>query len=160
MFAMGSLLTEGEHLYLDRSADWRTALRLILDAAREEEDRTDAAAVVLRDLPDGDAELHDVLLGEGFARVPVFDTWTRPVDFATDEEFLAGLSKKARYHQRTHVLAWEDAYKIEVVTGDSEAARQLPADERDELKRTLLPLLGRSYRLEITTVLLWTRLAV
>jgi SAM-dependent methyltransferase len=34
----------------------------------------------------------------------------------------------------------------------------LPPDEREELKRELLPLLAESYRLEISTVLLWTRL--
>src|SRR6185436_3208218 len=28
MVAMGSLVTEGDHLYLDRAADWRAALRL------------------------------------------------------------------------------------------------------------------------------------
>jgi hypothetical protein len=33
----------------------------------------------------------------------------------------------------------------------------LPAPERDELRRELLPLLADAYRLEISTVLLWTR---
>ena len=33
----------------------------------------------------------------------------------------------------------------------------LARDEREELKRALVPLLGPSYRLEITTVLHWTR---
>jgi SAM-dependent methyltransferase len=35
----------------------------------------------------------------------------------------------------------------------------LPRGEREELRRALLPLLGPSYRLEITTVLHWTRRA-
>jgi SAM-dependent methyltransferase len=35
----------------------------------------------------------------------------------------------------------------------------LPARERDELKRELLPLLSETYRLEVSTVLLWTRLS-
>src|SRR6185312_2840224 len=121
MVAMGSLLTEGDHLYLDRQADWRTALRMILASARAEEDAAGAAGVVLRDLPDGDAELHEVLLGEGFARVPVLDTWTRPIDFAGDAGFLAGLPKQARYHQRTKVLAWEDRYRVDVYAGGAAA---------------------------------------
>src|SRR5205085_5895032 len=62
MVTMGSLLTEGNHLYLDRSADWRGALRLILAAARDEEDRVEASSVILRDLPEGDPELHDFLV--------------------------------------------------------------------------------------------------
>ena len=108
MVAMGSLLSEGDHLYLDRSRDWRSALRLILRAARVEEDGAGAAAVVLRDLPDGDQELHDVLVAEGFIRIPVYDTWVRDIDFTDDNGFLAGLSRKARYHQRVNVLAWEE----------------------------------------------------
>jgi ubiquinone/menaquinone biosynthesis C-methylase UbiE len=39
------------------------------------------------------------------------------------------------------------------------AAASLPPDERNELKRSVLALLEPSYRLEITTVLHWTRCA-
>ena len=55
-----------------------------------------ASAVVLRDLPDGDEELHDFLIGEGLLRIPVADSWVRDVDFATDDEFLAGLARRHR----------------------------------------------------------------
>jgi 7-keto-8-aminopelargonate synthetase-like enzyme len=131
MVGMGSLLTEGSHLYLDRSRDWRAALRLILQATRAEEDAAGAAAVVLRDLPDGDDELHTFLLGEGLLRIPVWDTWIRELDFADDEAFLAGLTRKQRYHQRTNVLAWEPVFRVEVLEGGSPAAAALPALRRD-----------------------------
>jgi 7-keto-8-aminopelargonate synthetase-like enzyme len=133
MVAMGSLLTEGNHLWLDRAGDWRGALRLVLAAARDEEDRVDAAAVVLRDLPDGDPELHEFLVSEGFLRVPVYDTWVREVDFADDAAFLAGLAKKHRYHQRVNVLAWESRYDVRVIAGGSPEAAALTAHERDAL---------------------------
>lgn len=115
VLGMGSLLSEGDHLWLDRSADWRSALRLLLDAARTEEDRVGASAVVLRDLPDGDDELHELLVAEGFLRIPVYDTWVRELDFADDAAFLAGLTRKQRYHQRRNVLAWEGAFRVEVL---------------------------------------------
>jgi hypothetical protein len=149
MVGMGSLLTEGDHLYLDRTADWRSALRLILAAARSEEDRAGAAAVVLRDLPDGDAELHEVLLGEGFARVPIFDTWTRPIDFTTDDDFLAGLSKKSRYHQRTNVLAWEGQYRVEAYAGGSAEAAALSPAQRDHLYRLYRDVHARNLELNV-----------
>ena len=149
MVAMGSLLSEGDHLYLDRTADWRSALKLILAAARTEEDRAGAAAVVLRDLPDGDAELHEVLLGEGFARVPVFDTWTRPIDFASDEEFLAGLPKKSRYHQRTNVLAWEERYRVATYPGGSAEAAALTGAQRDHLYRLYRHVHARNLELNV-----------
>jgi 7-keto-8-aminopelargonate synthetase-like enzyme len=133
MVGMGSLLTEGDHLYLDRTRDWRTALRLILQTARREEDAAGAAGVVLRDLPDGDEELHTFLLGEGLLRMPVADSWVREHGCGTDEEFLAGLKRKHRYHQRTHVLAREPEFDVEVLAGGSPAATALPALHRDIL---------------------------
>ena len=149
MVAMGSLLSEGDHLYLDRTADWRSAVKLILAAARTEEDKVGAAAVVLRDLPDGDAELHDVLLGEGFVRVPVFDTWTRPIDFGSDDEFLAGLPKKARYHQRTNVLAWEGQYRVATYAGGSAEAAAFSGAQRDHLYRLYRDVHARNLELNV-----------
>jgi hypothetical protein len=149
MVAMGSLLTEGDHLYLDRSRDWRGALRLILQAARAEEDAAGAAAVVLRDLPDGDEELHAFLLGEGLIRIPVWDTWVREIDFADDEEFLAQLSSKHRAHQRRNVLPWEAAFRVHVVRGGSEDARALTRGQRDALYGMYRAVHARSYDLNV-----------
>jgi 7-keto-8-aminopelargonate synthetase-like enzyme len=149
MVAAGSLLTEGDHLYLDRSRDWRTALRMILQAARAEEDAVGAAAVVLRDLPDGDEELHTFLLGEGLLRIPIWDTWVRDVDFADDEEFLAGLTRKQRYHQRTAVLAWEPEFRVEVLDGGSPAAASVPTTVRDQLYAMYRAVHARSFDLNV-----------
>jgi hypothetical protein len=146
---MGSLLTEGDHLYLDRSRDWRTALRLILQAARIEEDAAGAAAVVLRDLPEGDDELHTFLLGEGLLRIPVADSWVREVGFADDEEFLAGLTRKYRYHQRTRVLAREPEFDVEVLAGGSPAARALPAMVRDAMYERYRAVHARAFDLNV-----------
>lgn len=133
MIGMGSLLTQGDHLWLDRSADWRGALRHLLQAAREVEDATGAAGVVLRDLPDGDDELHTFLLGEGFLRIPMWNTWVRDVDFIDDEGFLAGLDRKKRQHQRRVVLPWEGRYQVEVLEGGTEEAAAVSSAARDHL---------------------------
>ncbi|MGZ4605193.1 MAG: aminotransferase class I/II-fold pyridoxal phosphate-dependent enzyme [Blastococcus sp.] len=148
MVAMGTLLTEGEHLYLDRSRDWRTALRMILQAARAEEDAAGAAAVVLRDLPD-DGELHAFLLGEGLLRIPLSDSWVREIDFADDPAFLAGLHRKRRYHQRTAVLGWESAYRVEVIAGGSPGAVALGEAERDGLHRMYRAVHARALALNV-----------
>jgi 7-keto-8-aminopelargonate synthetase-like enzyme len=149
MVAMGCLVTEGNHLYLDRTGDWRAALRLILAAAREEEDRAGGSAVVLRDLPDGDDELRDFLIAEGFLRIPIRLTWVRRMDFVSDGEFLAGLTKKARYHQRTRVLNWEPRYDVTVVWGGSAAARALTDTDRAELYRLYRNVHARSLELNV-----------
>lgn len=132
MVGMGTLLTEGDHLYLDRTADWHAALRLILEAARAVEDTAEAAAVVLRDLA-LDSEMHQFLTGEGFVRVPAPTAWNRKLDFSDDEEFLASLKKKHRYHQRTQVLAWEDRYKVDVIQSGPQAQHGLTREDLDHL---------------------------
>jgi 7-keto-8-aminopelargonate synthetase-like enzyme len=149
MVGMGSLLTEGDHLYLDRSRDWRTALRIILQAARAEEDAVGAAAVVLRDLPDGDEELHTFLLGEGLLRIPVADSWVREDGVGDDEAFLAGLTRKHRYHQRTRVLAWEPAFTVQVVPGGSPAAAALTAEQGDVLHGLYRAVHARAFDLNV-----------
>jgi len=149
MVGTGSLLTEGDHLYLDRTRDWRTAVRLVLQAARAEEDAAGAAGVVLRDLPDGDDELHTFLLGEGLMRIPVGDSWVRDGGFTTDDVFLAGLHRKHRYHQRTRVLAWEPAFDVEVLTGGSAPASALPAAHRDVLYDRYRAVHARAFDLNV-----------
>jgi 7-keto-8-aminopelargonate synthetase-like enzyme len=148
MVGLGSLLTEGDHLYLDRSRDWKSALRLILRTARREEDAAGAAAVVLRDLPDGDDELHTFLLGEGLMRIPVADSWVRDGG-ASDQEFLAGLTRKHRYHQRTRVLAREPEFDVEVLAGSSAAATALPALHRDVLYDRYRAVHARAFDLNV-----------
>jgi hypothetical protein len=149
MVGMGSLLTEGDHLYLDRSRDWRTALRLILQTARREEDAAGAAAVVLRDLPDGDDELHTFLLGEGLLRIPVADSWVRDRAAASDQEFLAALTRKHRYHQRTRVLAREPEFDVEVLAGGGATATALPAVHRDVLYDRYRAVHARAFDLNV-----------
>ncbi|GAA3185074.1 hypothetical protein GCM10010531_44110 [Blastococcus jejuensis] len=149
MVAMGSLLSEGEHLYLDRSRDWRGALRLILQAARVEEDAIGAAGVVLRDLPDGDDELHTFLLGEGLLRIPVLDTWVRDVDFVDDEGFLAQLNAKKRLHQRQNVLAWEPRFRVEVLEGGTASAAAVPEARREALYQLYRNVHARALELNV-----------
>src|SRR6202012_5565805 len=49
-FAMGSLLTEGDHLFVDGNADWRAALDLLLAQVSADADAVGAGTIVLRDL--------------------------------------------------------------------------------------------------------------
>ncbi len=115
--AMGSLLTEGDHLYLDRSADWRGAMRLLLAAVAQEQGRAGAGLTVLRDLA-ADPELDDFLLEMGYARFPVAESLVLDLDWDTEDAWYERLSHYARKHQRHKVRPWNDAYEVEVLAGD------------------------------------------
>ena len=114
-FAMGSLLTEGEHLYIDRDRDWQTALDLMLDGVVREQEAHGSSTLVLRDFPEGDAELEEVLRDQGLVKLPILDGHTLDMDFTDDEDFVARLSRKARKHMRSEVLPRESWYEVEVL---------------------------------------------
>jgi ubiquinone/menaquinone biosynthesis C-methylase UbiE len=74
-----------------------------------------------------------------------------PLDAFADEPF-APLAEET--FVRTESLSAAEVVDLYATVS---AVAALPAPERKELKRQLMPLLGETYRLEITTVLFWTR---
>ncbi len=123
-FGMGSLLSEGDHLYLDRRGPWREALDLTLEAVGEHAHSSLAGTIVLRDLPAGDEELSLHLRARGFAEMSMPPSFVVDPVPATDGEWLGGLSWKARAHQRREVLPWDRAFEVEILR----SGRRIPSD--------------------------------
>jgi hypothetical protein len=114
-FGMGSLLTEGDHLYLDGNADWRGALDLLLEAVSEHAALAGAGTIVLRDLHAADLSLAEALRERGYMKLSLPESFVlEPVD-TDDDTWMAGLSSKARVHQRRDVLPWDGAYDVEIL---------------------------------------------
>lgn len=113
--AMGSLLTEGQHLYLDRSRDWQAALTLLLSEVERERERCDAAMVALRDLDPADEALGAFLLARGYARFLMPESAWMTLGVPDEAAHRAGLSLNARKHQRKKVMPFDDHYTVEVV---------------------------------------------
>jgi hypothetical protein len=126
--AMGSLLTEGDHLYIDRGGDWRAALDLLLAGVAQEASRADAGSIVLRDLADGDADLDEALRERGFVAVAMPESFAIEELPADDATWLAALSPKARVHQRRDVLPWDETFSVEVLR----AGGRVPTDAEVE----------------------------
>jgi hypothetical protein len=119
-FGMGSLLTEGDHLYLDGNADWKGALDLLLAQVSRDADEAGAGTIVLRDLHAADRSLAQALRERGYAKLSMPDSYVlEPVE-ADDEAWLAGLSVKSRAHQRKDVLPYDDTFEVEVVSAPRE----------------------------------------
>jgi 7-keto-8-aminopelargonate synthetase-like enzyme len=114
-FAMGSLLTEGDHLYLDRSADWRGALRMLLEAISEDAEQAGAGTLVLRDLAAGDLELGHALHEHGYVKLPMPDSLIIDTVVLDDDQWLDGLSSRSRVHQRREVLPFDDTFGVEIL---------------------------------------------
>ncbi len=112
-FALGSLLTEGDHLYLDRSLDWRGALDLLIAAIDADATQAGARTVMIRDIAASDRELGAALHDRGFVRVALPDSYVISPLAADDATWLGGLSSRARAHQRREVLAREHLFEVE-----------------------------------------------
>src|SRR4051795_10554984 len=112
-FGMGSLLTEGDHLYLDRNADWKAALDLLMAAVAEDARAAGAGTIVLRALHAADVELAQAIRERGYVKTSLPQSLVyEPVD-GGDEPWMDKLSSKARVHQRKSVLPFDDAYAVE-----------------------------------------------
>jgi len=115
VLAMGSLLTEGNHLHLDRSADWRGALTLLLSAVDAVADERDIHQLVIRDLPSDDPEIRAFLQDQGFLALPLANTMVLQVDWKSIDDHLATLKYSHRRTLRKEVLHLENAYALEVL---------------------------------------------
>jgi 7-keto-8-aminopelargonate synthetase-like enzyme len=123
ILAMGCLLTEGEHLWLDRSRDWRAALALLVTAVQAERDACEAAALVVRDVAAGDRELAAALGEAGFFRVELPESLEVAIAWHDRDEFLARLSRRERRFQREQVEPFADAWDVERIVAGGRTLR-------------------------------------
>ena len=114
VLAMGSPLTEGDHLYLDRAGAWRDALALLAADVSERAETAGARLVALRDLP-FDAELAPVLQELGFTSVPAPTSMVVEVDWTSRDAYHARLSKRARRFQREQVEPHADSFEVAIL---------------------------------------------
>ncbi|WP_211281309.1 aminotransferase class I/II-fold pyridoxal phosphate-dependent enzyme [Mycobacterium angelicum] len=136
-FAMGSLLTEGDHLYLDRSANWRGALGLLLAAVAEHAGAAGAGTIVLRDLDAADLELAAAIRAAGYVRTSLPESLVCESVADSDEAWLAGLKQKQRWHQRRRVLPFDDTYEVEFLRRGSREVSDAELDHFYELYRAV-----------------------
>lgn len=141
---MGSQLTEGEHLYLDRSGDWRAAMELLLKEVSRRRTLIGANNLILRDLPSGDPEMDDFLLDQGFSKFDMPEASTIRVAWKSEEEYLTQLPLKSRKHVRREVLRHDTEFKIELIRSGE---RELSEAELDHLYRLYLNIKERSLKL-------------
>ena len=115
-FGMGSPLTEGHHLYLDRAGPWQEALRLIIAAAGSHQRECGAPVLVVRDLPAGDAEMDGLMLELGLSRMVAPESLVLKVDHRDFEVIVRDMPKAFRRHQQKEVLPFPDKVEARVAS--------------------------------------------
>ena len=118
---MGSLITEGSHLYLDRSHPvWKTAVLEMIRIMNGVKQLSGASMLQLRDLPSEDSEMSDFLIREGFIKVEMPETHSMPdlKTWHTEEEFMKRLSGPNRWHFRRKILDNKHFFNVTVLTNE------------------------------------------
>ncbi len=119
--SMGSLLTEGEHLYIDRTSPyWKEAMNILLEKIAQLQEKYNAASTLLRDLKQGDEEMDAFLMDNGYFKTSmptnhIVDSLT----WSDELEFLEGLSTRARKNVRQEVIRYLDNYEVRIVKNDA-----------------------------------------
>ena len=114
-FAMGSLLTEGDHLFLDRGGNWLGALDLLVETVGEHAAEEGAGTIVLRDLASDDEELAAALSERGFVRIEMPNAYVIEALAADRAGWLASLSYRARRFQLREVMPFGSHFAVEVL---------------------------------------------
>ncbi|MFZ6009125.1 MAG: aminotransferase class I/II-fold pyridoxal phosphate-dependent enzyme, partial [Bacteroidota bacterium] len=111
--AMGSLFTEGQHYFLDKShALWRDAFMMFLNKVDTMPESQDTAMTVLRDFED-DAEINEFLHNQGFIRISMPESCiVQDLSWKDTEGYMASLSSRSRKHFKTDILPYEKYFDV------------------------------------------------
>ncbi|MDP4264535.1 MAG: aminotransferase class I/II-fold pyridoxal phosphate-dependent enzyme [Bacteroidota bacterium] len=122
VIATGSLLTEGEHLFIDRSSPfWKDAMQLLFDKINQLQEEYTTNSIVLRDFQDIDGEMESFLVDNGYFKVSMPDNnIVHDLDWKSRDEFYQRLSKWSKAHFRKQVKRYEDKYEIGIEKNPSE----------------------------------------
>ncbi|SRX74734.1 aminotransferase class I/II-fold pyridoxal phosphate-dependent enzyme [Aequorivita antarctica] len=117
VLSIGSLFTEGDHLFLNTNHPLKKeALNIMMQTMETLEHTLKAKMIVLRDLSD-DSELHSYFQGQGFVRIKMPESCSIEIEENENiETFIERLSSRNRKHLRKEILAIEPLLKVSVLT--------------------------------------------
>jgi 7-keto-8-aminopelargonate synthetase-like enzyme len=112
----GSLFTEGEHLYIDKTSPlWKDAMQLLFEKIYALQEKNGADTIMLRDFHGIDTELDSFLVDNGYFKIEMPEAYVADVEMITDKSsFRAGLSPKNRKNFTQAVARHEDKFDVTV----------------------------------------------
>lgn len=113
----GSLLTEGEHIYINRqSVVWKEAMQLLFNMIYTLQESRKANHIVLRDFHGLCEELDQLMVDNGFFRISMPDSQIiRLFAWNSAEELYQSLSANNRSHLRKKVLRHSSKFDVEII---------------------------------------------
>jgi 7-keto-8-aminopelargonate synthetase-like enzyme len=113
VLSMGSLFTEGQHYFLDKShPKWKEALQSLLHAVESIDGSKEASMTVLRDFQE-DAEINEFLHSQGFIKISMPDSCiVQDLSWEGTEGYIASLSPRSRKHFKKDIQAYEKYFNV------------------------------------------------
>lgn len=122
VISTGSLLTEGEHIFIDKSSTfWKDAMLLLFDKMYSLEEENNCSNIVLRDFSIQDPELDTFLVDNGFFKValPENNIITN-LDWENRSDYYMRLTTRSKRHFRQDVERHEEKFEIKIETDYSD----------------------------------------
>jgi len=115
VLAMGSLFTEGNHCYINKSHPLaEEATVLLLENVELIYQKLNADMLVLRDFEEN-AQLNEILHNRGFLKINMPDSCVvKELPWDNVDGFVNSLSKRSKRHFLDEVLPFEKVFKIEI----------------------------------------------
>ncbi|MFY0712637.1 aminotransferase class I/II-fold pyridoxal phosphate-dependent enzyme [Seonamhaeicola sp. NFXS20] len=115
VLCMGSLFTEGKHLYLDKSHPlWYNAMQKLLDALEILDSELNASMLVFRDFEKAEV-LNEFFHNHGFFKVSMPESAViKNLNWSGTDNFIKTLSKKSRNHFKKDIVAFTECFDIEI----------------------------------------------
>lgn len=112
----GSLLTEGEHLYINmQSPLWKDAMQIIFEKAYSLQELHKAGQIVLRDFHSIVPELDSLMIDNGFFRITMPDSYMiNQLEWDDVHAFQQQLSLNARRQLSKKVLRHQEQFAIKI----------------------------------------------
>jgi 7-keto-8-aminopelargonate synthetase-like enzyme len=142
-FMMGTQLTEGDQIYIDRSNSlWKNAMKELIDILWDEQEKQNVNNIFLRDFNSADEEMKEFLMDQGFVKVEMPASNYIDVTWNSREDYIKSLSKKNRKHLKSNVLDKESLFNFEIVEKATEAQIDHWYELYDNVRRRNLQING------------------
>ena len=114
MLMMGTMFTEGEHIYIDKyDENWKKGLQVLLQKIQSIYDELNADGILLRDFNANDDELIEIFRGEGYAKNSMPSTNIIFNTYKNYDDYYEKASTKRKRKIRKDIYQFKDHFKCE-----------------------------------------------
>ncbi len=120
-YTMGSMLSTGKHLYIDRSRkDWKKIMMVLLDTVWSQHENYRSNVLLLRDFDGEDKELREFLLEQGFTAAEVPAEHSLNLNWKDHSDYRSRFNAKQRNYLKREIHEMEKHYEVKVLNSFTE----------------------------------------